>query len=266
MARPQKSGDRSLLSRIAGGASERVLNVVDPNQILEHVDVNALMQRIDLNELLDQVDLNQILDKIDIDALLSRADIDAIVARLDIQAIVQRAGIPEIVAESTGHLGASALDMLRRPLVGLDELISRGLNRLFRRDFASYPLGPSELIDWVKGHEDKPSGVKTGRYAGPLTRFLAVVIDAFVVTIGFTLIAAGVVFLIGLIAPGYELPDDQGLVYSLVFVLWVFLYLWVSLAVFGKTIGKMVLGLRVVTREGSPGLHKKEPLGPATMG
>ena len=235
---------------MAAGASDRVLEIVDPNMVLDHVDVNALLDRIDANALLDRVD---------VDALLERADVDALMERVDVKALVDRAGIPEIVAESTSHLTGSALDLVRKPIVGLDEILFRFLNRIIGRDPTEYPNGPGELVTWVDGHDDGTEGLKTGRYAGPLTRLLAVVADWFAITFGFTLIAAGTTFLVQLFVPEFEIPVDRGWVSAVIFASWAFLYLWFALAIFGKTAGKALLGVRVVTNEGDVTLNKGKP-------
>lgn len=242
---------QGLVRRAARGASERVFDIVDPDIVLDHIDVNALLARIDVNALLDRVDIDVILDRVDIDALLQRADIDALMDRVDVAALVERAGIPQIVAESTGHLGGTALDMLRRPVVGLDEIISRVLNGLVRRNFSEFPKGPGDLTAWADERSSE-EGIKTGRYAGPLTRLLAVFVDSFLVTVGFTLIIAGLQLLIGLFIEGdYEFPVAQGVWYGVALALWAFVYLWFSLAVFGKTFGKAILGVQVVGADGT---------------
>ena len=252
-----------LFTRMARGASERVLDVVQPDMVLDHVDINALLARVDVNAILEKVDLNAVLDKVDIDALLSRADIDAIIARVDVRAIVDRAGIPEIVAESTGQLGTSALDLFRKPLVGLDEIVFRGLNRLIGRDASEFPDGPGDLTAWVDHQIEAraevvgrelaagPGSGKTGRYGGPVTRLLSLMLDALVVTTGFTLIVAGLNFLIDLLSNGSLVIDNTGLWYGVGIVVFAFLYMWLSLGVFGKTLGMTVLGLRVVGHDGS---------------
>lgn len=258
MTRPNRHEERGLLGRVAAGASDRVLDIVDPNMVLDHVDVNALLDRVEVNELLDRVDVDRLLARVDVDALLQRADIDALMERVDVRALVERAGIPEIVAESTSHLGGSALDLFRRPLVGLDEIFFRVLNRLVGRDPASFPKGPADLVAWVddRGGGD-PRTSKTGRYAGALTRLLAVILDSFIVTTSFTLIVAGAVFLAQLVSSGFELPENRGIWYLIAFVVWAFVYMWFGLAIFGKTIGKWVLGLRVVAASGSPILQQR---------
>ena len=253
---------------MASGASERMLGVVDPNLVLDHVnvdalldrvDVNALLDRIDVNELLDRIDINRLLERVDADALLGQVDVDALMESVDIQAIVERAGIPEIVAESTGHLTGSALDMFRRPIVGLDEIVFRGANRVVGRDPNQLPEGPGDLIQWVDERKTT-EGVKTGRYAGPLTRLLAVMFDSAVVSFGFTLLVAGLVFVIRLFEPAFEIPDGSGVFYGIALVVWSFLYLWISYAVFGKTIGKMFVGVRVVSSDGHAVLKGRQPL------
>lgn len=249
------------MGRIASGASDRVLEMVDPNLVLNHVDADALLEKVDVNHLLERVDVNRLLDRVDVNSLMDRVDVDALMERVDVRDLVERAGIPEIVAESTGHLTGSALDLLRRPIVGLDEILLRSLNRLIGRDATTYPAGPGELVSWVDGQVRGESiRVKTGRYAGPLTRLLAVLVDSFVVTFGFTLIVAGVVFFIRLFSPDFEVPANPGLLYGACLVAWAFLYLWFSLAVFGKTVGKMLLGVRVVSSDGKLVLKGRRPV------
>jgi uncharacterized RDD family membrane protein YckC len=270
MTRPDRDGGRGLVGRIASGASDRVLGIVDPNLVLDHVDVEALLDRIDVNRLLDRVDIdqlldradvNRLLDRVDVNELLERVDVDALMGRVDVEHVVERAGIPEIVAESTGHLTASALDLFRKPIVGLDEILFRSLNRLIGRDPTTYPVGPGALVSWVEDQKARESvAVKTGRYAGPLTRLLAVIVDAFVVTFGFTLIVAGAVFVIRLFAPDFEIPANTGFVYGASLLVWGFLYLWASLTVFGKTPGKAMLGVRVVSSDGHVALRGRQPL------
>ena len=260
MTRPDRQNDKGLLGRMASEASDRVLDIVDPNVVLDHVDVDALLEKVDVNTLLERVDVNRLLERVDVNALMDRVDVDALLERVDVQDLVERAGIPEIVAESTSHLTGSALDLFRRPIVGLDEIAFRAANRLFRRDVSEYPSGPGELISWVDDKLGTEKGVKTGRYAGPLTRLLAVLVDGVVATFGFTLLVAGVVFVVRLFAPDFEMPQSTGIVYGVSLVVWCFFYLWASLAVFGKTIGKMILGVRVVSADGKIVLTGRQPL------
>ncbi|MGH8950367.1 MAG: RDD family protein [Acidimicrobiia bacterium] len=247
---------RGFFKRAARGASERVLGVVDPDMVLDHVDVNALLERIDVNALLDRIDVERLIGRIDIDELLKRADVDALMERLDVKALVDRAGIPEIVAESTSHLTMSALDLFRKPIVGIDEIVFRGLNKIIRRDPRTFPTGPGALVNWVEEHTED-TGVRTGRYAGPVTRFIAFLLDSLIVTTGFTVIIAGATYLIELVT-SRQVEAGRGLWYVIGFVVWAFLYLWLSVAIFGKTLGKTVMGVRVVSADGSVALHSRQ--------
>lgn len=236
-----------------------MLDIVDPNLVLEHVDVDALLERVDVNALLERVDVNRLLDRVDVNTLMDRVDVDALMERVDVEDLVDRAGIPDIVMESTSHLTGSALDFFRRPIVGLDEIIFRTANRVLRRDPTSYPVGPGHLPEAMDEQHGQKAAIKTGRYAGPLTRLLAVIVDTFVITFGFTLIVAGSVFVIRLFSPEFEIPAQSGLIYSIALLIWAFFYLWVSYAVFGKTIGKTILGVRVVSSDGQVGLSGRQP-------
>lgn len=258
MTRLERS-DKGIFGRMASEASDRVLDIVDPNLVLDHVDVDALIQRIDMNGLLDRIDINALLGRVDINSLMDRVDIDALMERVNVEALVDRAGIPEIVAESTSHLTGSALDFFRRPIVGLDEIIFRALNRLIGREPGEFPQGPGDLPERMDHQHGATVAIKTGRYAGPLTRLLAFVVDTAVVTLGFTLLVAGVVFVIRLFDPEFAVPEQSGLIYSVSLVLWSFFYLWVSYALFGKTIGKAILGVRVVSSDGHIVLKGRQP-------
>jgi uncharacterized RDD family membrane protein YckC len=254
----KNSNRRGFFSRAARGASERVFDVVDPDMVLEHVDVNALLDRVDVNALLDRVDVERLLERVDVDQLLKRADLDALMERVDVRALVDRAGIPEIVAESTSHLTGSALDMFRKPIVGIDEITFRGLNQLVGRDPRQFPTGPGSLLEWVAEQTDHDAALRTGHYAGPVTRLIAFVLDSLIVTTGFTVIVAGASFLTELVASRQVEVGGRGVWFVFGFVLWAFLYLWLSIAVFGKTLGKTVMGVRVVRSDGSIALHSHQ--------
>lgn len=229
---------------------DALLDRVDVDALLDRVDVDALLDRVDVNRLLERVDVNQLLDRVDVNRLMERVDVDALTDRVDVQSLVDRAGIPEIVAESTGHLTGSALDFFRRPLVGLDEISYRAANRLVGRDPSGYPDGPGELVDWVEETAGPGKQGMTGHYAGPLTRFLALVVDMLAVTTGLTALAASLVFVIRLFIPDFAVPASSGIAYGIVLVISGFVYLWASYTVFGKTVGKALLGMRVVSEDG----------------
>ncbi len=136
---------RSVLGRVAGRLTDRALDVVDVQVVLDHVDIEALLDRIDPDRLLDRIDMNRLLDRIDLEKVLARVDMNALLAEVDLEALVRRSGVPDIVAESTGRMAGSVLDVARRQLAGLDTVVDRFVDRLMRRPAGSRPSAPPLL-------------------------------------------------------------------------------------------------------------------------
>ncbi|TIC82946.1 RDD family protein [Nocardioides sp. GY 10127] len=239
---------------------DAVLDRVDPDRLLERVDATALVQRVDLDAVLAGVDLDAVMARVDLDAVLARVDLDAVLARVDLEAAVKRSGVPDLIADSTNQLAGSALDLARRQLVALDVIIDRLLGRLLapllRRDPAAQPEGPERLV-----RPEQPSGEAgararrrsvTGHYAGAATRLVAAGLDVAAVTTSYTLAVAGTGFL-SQVFLGVSFGDTQGYPPLALAALlsWAALYLFASLAIAGRTPGKALVGLRVVSADGA---------------
>lgn len=264
------------LSRLAGAVTGRVVETIDPdvvvdnldidhvvdridvNRLLDRVDVDRLLQRVDVNDLLDRVAVDELLDRVDVDRLLDRVGVDALLERVDwdrhlagvdLEAAVRRAGVPEIVAESTGRMAGSVLDLVRRQLVGLDIVVDRIVARILRRDVSIQPVGPGDLAKSDSSADGRP-GV-TGHYAGAVSRAGAVSLDVGIIFALFTLGVAGLDLLARFIA-GLSLADDRsGFWWVAALGGWAFIYVIVSLTIAGSTPGKGIVGLRVVSADGS---------------
>jgi hypothetical protein len=124
-----------------------VLDRVDVNAILDRVDVNALLAQADIDLLMERVDLNEVLAGVDVNAIVDRLDMDALLERVDVATVAKRAKIGELVAESTGDVAGSVLDLGRRQAVALDTIFARTFNRILGRDPDAMPQGPSLLVD-----------------------------------------------------------------------------------------------------------------------
>ena len=230
---------------------DALLRDVDIDALMARVDIDALIARVDPNALLARVDPNALLDRVDPDRLLDRVDVDRVMDRVDVPGLVERAGIADIVRESTGAMAGSVLDVARRQLAAIDIIVERPIYRLSGRDPRKRPPGPPEL---VKRHPiiKEGRGQVTGRYAGPVSRAAAFAIDAFIAFWVFTLGSAGLAWVfasLGLIVPA---PLDSPWAGVATFVLWCFMYWWIGLALTGRTIGKGILGLRVLQNDGDP--------------
>jgi hypothetical protein len=113
-----------------------------------------VLDRVDVDALLDRADIDALLDRVTVQALLDRIDVDDLVSRVDVNAVARRAQIGELVAESTGDVAGSALDLGRRQAVALDTLLARALDRVLGRDSDAMPPGPPALTE--TGDESAP--------------------------------------------------------------------------------------------------------------
>ena len=117
----------------------------------DRVDADALLARVDADALLDRVDVDRLISRVDIDRLVARVDIDAFVERIPVDELVERAGIPDIVSDSTSHMAATFIDLLRRQAVGLDTIVFGLAQRLRRRRAVDLPQQPPQLLEGEAG-------------------------------------------------------------------------------------------------------------------
>jgi uncharacterized RDD family membrane protein YckC len=226
-----------------------LLDRVDPNRLLDRVEVNQLLDRVDPDRLLDRVDPDRLLDRVDPNRLLDRVDVDRLMARVDVDALVTRVDIDGIVASSTRGVLGSMIDLVRRQLVGLDTIAVRTAQRLRGVDMDRWPAGPPALV----GGPDRGRYDVTGRYAGPLTRLVANAGDVAAVFGLFTLLSAGLSYLVTILfSVRFDPAEQSGPLWFLPLALVFLLYFWASVAIAGRTPGMAVLGIRVVDREGMP--------------
>jgi uncharacterized RDD family membrane protein YckC len=80
---------------------------------------------------------------------------------------------------------------------------------------------------------------------------MAYFIDGFVILVSFYVLAGLVVLFISVVTlERPNAPDLPDAVWLCIFVAWAIVYLTYTVAVYGKTVGKAVVGLRVVTKHG----------------
>ena len=131
---------------------DRVIGKVDLDSVVAKVDLNAAVSGVDLDAIIDRVDVGKVIDKVDIDAVVSTVDLNAVVDRLDMDAIIGRvdlAGIaqnvideidlPQIIRDSTGSLGADAVQGVRSQSMHADDAVAGFVGRLLGRDRRAEP-------------------------------------------------------------------------------------------------------------------------------
>ncbi|HEY4396511.1 MAG TPA: RDD family protein [Acidimicrobiia bacterium] len=97
----------------------------------------------------------------------------------------------------------------------------------------------------------EPEPKLTGHYAGVVTRIASYAIDAFLVSALFSIVTAGVFWLLDLVTgQSYDASDAGSALGGLLFLVWIFLYFWVPMAAWGRTLGMAIMGLELVRRDG----------------
>lgn len=245
-----------MVGRVAGAATGKVLDTLDPDLWLSHIDLDALLERVDVQRLVDRIDPNPLLERVDVQRLADRVDLDVLVGRMDLEALVRRSGMPQIVAESTERIAKGTLDLPRRQIVGVDTLVGHGLDRLLRRRFDSTELLPARFTPPAAPEAARPGAVKrltvTGHYSGPFGRLVAALIDAALVSLLFTAAYACVAAVAQLFFHWSVSDHTSAAAGTTLAVVWPFAYVFVSLSIAGRTLGKGVVGMRVVDSHGEP--------------
>jgi uncharacterized RDD family membrane protein YckC len=221
---------------------------------LDRVEPDTLLDRVDVNRLLDRVEPDRLLDRVDPDALVDRVDLDRMMARVDVNALVQRTQLGEIIARSTTGVFGQLLDLARTAFLSIDLVVHGALGRLANRDpwLQRRPDAPDVLTP-IRGLPATERAVALqGHHAGAVSRFIAFLIDSTVAATLFTLLAGLGVLALDVVAGVEFVADDHRAVMSVAFVLWGIVYIAAPTALTGRTVGKAVLGVRVVDRDGSP--------------
>jgi uncharacterized RDD family membrane protein YckC len=216
---------------------DRTLERVDLNALLARLDLDALIARIDLNGVLSRVDIEAIIDRVDLDQVLGRVDIDQLMDRININDIVKRVQVDAIVTATASQTGYRVLTHFRRQLLGLDVLVTRLVNRVRSRTV------------------DEPvvrQGSYSGQLAGAASRLLAFLVDAILVFLLFAGAVAVVSFLASLFV-GHKIAATSGggLWHIIALIGFALVYQWVGLVIAGRSVGKLLSGLRVTAPDGT---------------
>jgi uncharacterized RDD family membrane protein YckC len=219
---------------------EALLARIDVDALLDRIDVDELLARIDVTKLTDRIDVQALVDRLDVQSVIDKVDIDALVDKVDVAALAQRAGIDDIVSEATRGVTSRVLAMARRQIVGLDLIVSGIWARLVRRPRPQPPSGTSA----------------TGAVAGPVSRLLAYFVDIAVLSLSFTAVSAMVSYLVQLFIGDKVNTSTSnarwGVAFAGSYLLLAFVYYLVGLTIAGSSVGKALLGLRVLNLDGRP--------------
>jgi uncharacterized RDD family membrane protein YckC len=210
---------------------EGLLARVDINSLADRLDVNAIVDGVDIGGLIKRVDVDAVIQRVDVDAVIKQVDLDAVIASVDMPAVMKQAKIDEIVSNASRGVIARMLDLVRRQLAGVDLALISAVNRIFRR--------PRE-VDSMTG------GTVTGRPAGGISRLAAFLLDFGSIALSYSLAVGVCAFLIGLFSSHQVDLNHHGGWWAVGYVSYAFLYYWIGLSITGRSVGKGLVGLRVV--------------------
>ena len=200
---------------------DRVIDRVDLNAVLDGVDLNAALEQVDVNALLDRVDPDRLLDRVDPDPFVGprrsrpavgprrsrpavgprrsrpavgprrsrpavgpRRSRPADWTRVDVNALVERTEIDAIISRSTTGVFTNLLDVARTQLISVDQVVQVLVARVLRgrrREAPGSPVEPSDTPDLSSLPLSERAVVLQGHWAGSVSRFLAFLIDYFVI-------------------------------------------------------------------------------------
>ena len=239
---------------IEGVDVNQLLDRIDPDQLLDRIDADGLLDRVNPDRLLDRVDPDRLLDRVDPDRLLDRVDPDRLLERVDVNQLVARTELGEIIARSTTGVFSELLDVARTQVIITDQVAQGVPARMLGRPARQLPPHPGGSEEPAGSADLSPTDRAVqmqGRFAGSVSRFLAFLIDQFVIGVFFAIGALLVQSAIRVVFQTSFDIEDSGAVMVIAFALWAFLYTAGSLAATGRTIGKAILGLMAVRSDGS---------------
>jgi uncharacterized RDD family membrane protein YckC len=249
-----------LLGAALGSVVSPIIEYVDVEGVVRRVDVDAVVQRIDVNALLERVDFDALLSRIDLNEQMERIDMDAVMNRIDFDNIIRRSNLDAIIARSSSSFLSGIWDRLRTVLVQVDQRCQRlgrcaccaKQNRLPPRPGekrgemdSTYPKNSAQLAVQIQG-----------RYAGFIARMMAALIDLGIIWLTFTVTVLLVTVLVRVVVTEDNQPevlssDEEWQYIPLAYLIWVYIYTSVQIALMGATIGMASLGLLVVNSDGS---------------
>jgi hypothetical protein len=150
---PSVPSPERLAQKIAEQIVSRVVDALDVNALVAKIDVQDVVDRIDVNKVVASVDVEALMDRIDVEAVVARIDVNALMARVDVNALVDKIDVDSLIeqtelgsliAKSTTGALTQGMDLLRSQGVGLDDFVSRIVNKALRRK-GDYPVGPPLL-------------------------------------------------------------------------------------------------------------------------
>ena len=227
--------------------------IVSP--IVDVVDVDGVVQRIDVNRLVERIDINALLDRVDLDRQLQRIDFDAVFDRINIDQILEKSNLDAIIARSSTGVCSHMLDTIRTQVVYTDQFIQRAgrLSCCYKTVYLPPKPGRQrnqEKIQFPDSRTELAIQVQH-RYCGVFSHLLAALIDFFIVLASVVVIMFILDAIVGYFQNDPDFEMDWYWEVIILFV-WRLVYDVSLLYVFRRTVGMGMIGLLLVSSDGSP--------------
>ena len=211
------------------------------------------MRVLDVDDVIRRVDIDAVVKRVDVDDVVRRVDVDDIVQRIDIDAIVRRTEVGSLIVSV--HRRGGGGDAGRGPEPGGRARSVRPAGRepgpAAQAGRAARRTAPTRSRHARRSMSRVEDQTLEGHYAGVISRLLAWVLDSFLAVSLYGLVVSAAVFVWNVtVRRDLEVPTEDSLAWVIGLVAWIAFYFAGSWALWGKTVGKAVVGLRIVRRDG----------------
>lgn len=233
------------------------------NHVIEVVDVDGVVRRIDVNNVVERIDVDRVAQRIDINKVLAKIDWNKQLDRIDFDVVFRRMDTSFIVARSSTGVFTIFMDTLRTQVTMIDlylRIVTRCLVwREQHRQRCYLPPAPGlhrqrdDRQLYPKGKTNKAIAVQ-GRYCGFVSKTIALLIDVFTITLIFAMMFRLIEWCLILFLrqsrdeaqnKTEEFKSNRNLGVMVIYCgLW-FLYFFLSVALTGRTLGMLIVGLKV---------------------
>lgn len=233
------------------------------NHVIEVVDVDGVVRRIDVNNVVERIDVDRVVQRIDINRVLAKIDWNKQLDRIDFDVILRRVDTSFIVARSSTGVFTSFMDTLRTQVTMIDlylRIVTRcrvWSERHRQRCYLPPTPGLHRQRDdkqlYPKGKTNKAIAVQ-GRYCGIVSKTIAILIDVFAITlifaVMFRLIEWCFILFLGQSRDEAQnktedFKSNRNIGVMMIYCSLWFLYFSLSVALTGRTLGMLIVGLKV---------------------
>ena len=245
---PERTSGHGRVIGDVGDMAAAVVGRIAP-AVIERLDIDAIIRRVDIDRVLERVDVNKVLARVDVDAVLDRVDPNRLIERVDVDRMVERVDVGSVAREAVEGLDLG--EIVRESTIGIGGDVIRDARLQGMRADRGVELG----VDRVLGREPRgaviPAPETAASRAGLLSRLVAGLIDTLVVVLLGLVLLLVVASVRLLWTGGFGLGFTDAVPVRIAAVALLLVYLTYGWGLDGRTVGALLMGLRVLDEDGS---------------